>query len=301
MSGAVTLKEVLDGLPDGDRHKWGAKLKLHEFERLRTLLKGEVGIHIGDKKQVLMESRLISRMRVLGIQSYKDYISHLESDHTEIGEFINALTTNKTDFFRENDHFEFLKREGVPTLLRTQPQLRRINAWSAASSTGEEAYTLGIVLSELLQSPENPRPWDFRLLGTDIDTEVIAHAEAGIYKDTLVRTQIAPQLVQKYFLCGAGRNRGKYRVCDQLRSVTKFRRFNLTQGEFLSDIRFELIFLRNVLIYFQQDTIKQVIERVARRLRPGGYLILGHSESLHGIDHGLTHLGRSIYLKEGRG
>ena len=188
----------------------------------------------------------------------------------------------------------------LENLLRKIPRLgifdknkkESIRVWSAASSTGEELYTLGIVLNEFFEN----KKWDIRLLGSDLDTGVLEKAQMGIYAESVLRG-IAPHLLQKYFLRGTDNNSGLYRVKDSLKALVKFRKFNLIKDEFPGGIKFDIIFLRNVLIYFKPDTIQIVIDKMYNMLDKGGHLFIGNSETLLNIDHKFKQISSSIYKK----
>jgi chemotaxis protein methyltransferase CheR len=268
------------------------KLDANEYDILKRMLSQKTGIDIGESKQTLVESRLLRRLTELGCTNYSDYIEILKTNSEEGGKFINSMTTNKTNWFREPAHFEYLSKIVVP--LHTRIHQRPIYIWSAAASTGEEIYTLAMVLSELQHTG-----LEFRILGTDIDTQVIATAENAIYKGITVREEVAPHLVAKYFRKELDTEREELKVSEQLLAKVKFRQFNLISSSLIGEMKFDVIFLRNVLIYFKANTIETVINRLCSYLNPGGHLFIGHSETLHGIRHPLQAVGPSIFRMPG--
>jgi len=276
---------------------WGFRISPEEFGRLRDLVRRHTGIALSEHKRSLVASRLGKRLRALGFPSFHAYCGHLaaEAGRPELEHFINAITTNKTDFFREPAHFEFLQSQVLPAL-RAQAargQERRVRIWSAACSTGEEPYTIAITLREGL---EPLAAWDVRILASDIDTQVLRQAAAGIYPVERV-AGIRPFLVQRHFLRGTGSREGFVRVREEVRRLVTFRRINLLEEPWPIRTRFRCIFCRNVLIYFDQATQRRLIGRLADHLAAGGYLFLGHSELLHGLSDDFDYVRTTIYRR----
>lgn len=269
-----------------------ATLSRSEFEFLSSRIREIAGIHITEHKVAMVESRLQKRLRTLGIRNFSDYINLIDRDASELTEFINALTTNKTEFFREPFHFEFLTQTIIPKLVSAS-NLGVLSVWCAAASTGEEPYTIAMVLSEALALQKG---WDFRILATDIDTKVLQTAEHGKYRSDLIHP-VPFELQRKYLQRGKGPMSGQYRIAPALARHLKFRPFNLVSDELQTNILFDIIFLRNVLIYFQPETIQIVIDRIYSRLKPGGYLFIGHSETLNRVNHKFRPLHSAIYQK----
>jgi chemotaxis protein methyltransferase CheR len=211
--------------------------------------------------------------------------------------FINAITTNKTDFFREPHHFRYLQEQWAPArrALTTTTGDRRVRFWSAACSSGEEPYTLAMVLSEALR----PAPgWDIRILASDLDTDILARAEAGIFP--IERTGVIPApLLSRYFLRGVGAQAGLVKVRRELRELVTFRRINFNDESWPIRSQFDGIFCRNVLIYFNREMQRRILQRLLGFLKPEGVLFLGHSESIFGLVDGLQHLGNTIYTPVG--
>ncbi len=277
----------------------GPKPQISEkhFKVMTDLMLAESGIYLNHTKLSMLESRLVKRLRESNCENFDEYIQQLKTNPKERQEFIEALTTNKTEFFRECDHFDYLKNTVLPEFVAkhagsSSGKSPSFRMWSAASSTGEEAYTTAMVLTEFfhLQSP-----CDFKIVGTDINSKVIEKAKQAVYPAELIKA-VRPDWVQKYFQRAATQP-AQYRVSSDLRSLIKFRIFNLIKDEFNVDIKFDVIFLRNVLIYFQPDVIELIINKMARYLKPGGYLFIGHSETLSRIKHPLTDLHSAVFKK----
>jgi chemotaxis protein methyltransferase CheR len=258
-----------------------------EFECFRRLIYDHAGISLVPEKKVMVSSRLAKRLDYYGLSRYGDYYQLVVGqDHPdEFQVMVNILTTNETYFFREPKHFEFFRDEIL------QPwRGDSFRVWSAASSTGEEAYSLAMVLSENLRS----RNWE--IFASDLSTHVLDVARNGIY--TMDRLDhMDPRFLEKYCLKGVRAQAGLFRVDKTIRSRVTFAQVNLMSPLPVNLGRFDVIFLRNVLIYFDQDTKKQVVERLATALKPGGYFFVSHSESLHRVTDHLRMLKPSIYRK----
>ena len=268
-----------------------------EFRRLRELIHAHTGIALSEHKRALVCARLARRLRHHRLESFADYCRLLHEQDPrgeELVEMINCITTNKTEFYRETHHFRFLAEQAFPRL-RARGGPRRIRLWSAGTATGEEAYTLAITVREAFPLTES---WDIRILATDIDTRVLAQGEEGEY--TLDQAERVPAALRtRYFQQGKGANAGRVRVKPVLKDLVRFRRLNLMDDPWPMRGLFDAVFCRNVIIYFDRSTQRRLIERMTRLLQPGGYLMLGHSESL--IDGGsrLRHIGQSIYQNLG--
>lgn len=253
-----------------------------EFLRLRDWLEAATGIHLSPAKRTLVTSRLAKRLRERGCAGYGPYLRLVQEDATERQVAIDLLTTNETYFFREPSHFDFLQR-----LL---PELGSpVRVWSAACSTGEEPYSIAMLLDAQLRG----RPWE--LLATDISSRVLEQARRGHYR--MQRTHgIPPELLARYCLRGTGRQEGTLLVARSLRERVRFEQANL--NERLPDFgEFDVIFLRNVMIYFDVDTKRAVVARLLKHLCPGGHLLIGHSESLNDVSRDLRMLRPSVYRK----
>ncbi len=290
----MSAKKLLDihDLPVGNQEEVSSALDMSTFYKIRDLIFDLSGIHLADHKRLMVEARLSKRLRHFKLKSYEDYLYFLKNNKKELEHFVNALTTNKTEFFREASHFQYLVNN-VLTQTAQKKHTGEFYVWSAASSTGEEIYTLSMVLEEFF---EDHPGWDYRILGTDIDTNCLNKASEGVYPRAAIE-ELQPQLLQKYFECGTGKNTGFYRFKQQYRNKVKFRQHNLVQSEFPAPIKFDVIFLRNVLIYFEPPTVQIVIDFLMKKLKPGGVLFIGHSENLNSIRHDLIQVPGSIYRK----
>ncbi|MBP8807226.1 MAG: hypothetical protein KBG48_30360 [Kofleriaceae bacterium] len=261
------------------------------FARLRALVHARTGIALGPGKRQLCQTRLMRRLRVLGLDSFRDYLRHLDDPHSaEHGELVSAITTNVTAFFREPHHFDWMSTTLVPALQR-EPERTRLRVWSAGCSTGEEPWSLAMVLDEA----RLPARWDVKVLATDIDADVLAAADAGIYPDERVRPVSAARRSQ-YFVRGTGDDTDHWRIAPRLRERVRFRRLNLFETWPMRQ-RFDLIMCRNVIIYFTPEDKRRLVARFAEALVPGGHLVLGHSESLLGDLPGLVPTGKTIYRR----
>ena len=274
-----------------------------EFKLLRDYLYATTGIAVPEKKLALIEGRLAKRLRILGLKSYRQYYHHLlesDGDKKEFSEFINALTTNKTDFFREEVHFQRLVKDLLPARVawRKERGQRSLRLWSAACSSGEEPYTLGMHLIEFVER-EKLADWDARILGTDIDSKILAKAERGVYGLDRI-TGVPLPYRQRFFksITIPGRiQRPALQVGPELKNLVRFRRFNLMVDEYPFNRGFDVVFCRNVMIYFDQKGRERVVRQITRHLCPGGYLVIGHSESLLGVSHTLKVAGPTVFQK----
>lgn len=276
----------------------GEPLHKADFERFRQLILARTGIKLGPEKHSLVQGRVSKRLRALGMQSFSQYFERVASapeDDRELEAFIDVVTTNKTDFFREKHHFEFLANKWIPEMKR-EAQLgqrqRKLRIWSAACSSGEEPYTIAMTLLDALGA--DARAWDMRILATDVSSTVLAKAKAGIYSQERVET-VPRETLQRHFLRGTGKSAGFVRTRADLQSLITFHRLNFMDAKWPMHARFDLIFCRNALIYFERELQQQLVTRFLQYLAPGGYLILGHSECIHGWFQDLAHLGDTIY------
>jgi chemotaxis protein methyltransferase CheR len=259
-----------------------------EFEQIRRLAHRSFGLDLKPGKQELVASRLGRLVRRGGFRTFDAYYRSIVEDRTgeALTGMIDALTTNHTAFLREPDHFEFLRREVASRL----PPRERIDVWSAACSTGEEVWSLACVLHEALG------PRRAQVVGTDISTRALEFAERGVYPADRC-AGIPPSWFGRYFE-PAGAAAGPYRICDALRAQTMFRRLNLVEPIPWTR-RFPVVFCRNVMIYFDAATQEKVLRQLAERLEPGGYLFVGHAESLSRIQHDLEYVRPAVYRKPG--
>lgn len=270
-----------------------------EFELLSGLVRERLGITLGPEKKSLLQGRLQKQLRDLALPDFRAYYEYLLScgdQRKELQQFANAVTTNKTDFFREPHHFEFLAKSWLPAIVaethRGRPRSLRI--WSAACSSGEEPYTLAFTLLDALGS--EARSWDLSILATDVNTRVLETAANGIYPMERVSTVPRPVL-ERHFLRGTGKHEGHCRVRESARALVTFRQLNFMDATWPMKKPFDLVFCRNALIYFDRRTQEGLVRRFMQSLVPAGYLILGHSECVHGWFADLKNLGNTVYRK----
>lgn len=282
-----------NSLADAGAANYGPQLADAEFDFIRHVIAENAGIVLGPNKRQLVQGRLGRRLRELHLDSYEAYCNHVrESGPEELVGLINALTTNVTAFFRENHHFEALANYMLPEAFRRNQHSRRIRIWSAGCSTGEEAYCLAMVAREAMPAGQR---WDLKILATDIDSDVVAAAHDGIYPlDRLV--SVTKERLQRHFRKGAGDNAGNAKANAELGQLISFRTLNLMHSWPMSG-PFDIIFCRNVMIYFDQQTRERLVGRFAEMLIPDGYLCLGHSESIHGTGGPFRLVGKTIYRK----
>ncbi len=258
-----------------------------DFARISKLAYEKFGLNLKDGKQALVSARVGKLLREQGLRSFEEYWSRIQSDRSgeSLVSLINALTTNFTSFLREPEHFDFLKSVVVPQFSQTQP----FRVWSAACATGEEPYSIMFTLAALSQN------LDARLLATDISTRALEHASRGVYAEEQV--QVLPaDWRPRFMLRGEGRSSGFFKAKPELRQRMEFRRFNLIEDKVPSQ-KFPVVFCRNVMIYFDIPTKSNVVGRLAEAILPGGYLFIGHSESLSGVTHSLEYVKPAIYRK----
>ena len=256
-----------------------------DFERVRALIYQRAGISLSDSKQEMVYSRLARRLRATGIVSFSDYLNELErgQDPDEMVAFTNALTTNLTSFFREEHHF--------PLLADFASKLKEpISVWCSASSTGEEPYSIAITLCEAYGKMNPPA----KIVATDIDTNVLKTASNGVYSmDRLEK--MSGERIRKFFLKGKGANEGQARVRPELRDMIEFKQLNLLSDSWPINGAFDVIFCRNVMIYFDKPTQKKILQRFAPLLKPHGLLFVGHSENFSYLTDIFQLRGKTVY------
>jgi chemotaxis protein methyltransferase CheR len=269
-------------------------LSTRDLNRVAALVYDNAGIKLDADKKIMLEGRLRRRMTELKIDTYHNYCEYLFSDGRHEAEelvlLIDAVSTNKTDFFRENDHFVFLVAKALPELLENRN--REIVIWSAGCSTGEEPYTMSIVLAEYALTHPGFR---FRVRATDISTAVLARAQQAVYTAEVVKP-VAPELRKKYFMRNKNRETNLLRVVPELREIVEFKRVNLME-DFSFPEKADIIFCRNVIIYFDKRTQESLFAKFARQLNDDGYIFVGHSESLNHINVPLVSIAPAIYRK----
>ncbi len=273
------------------------QLATRDFAQLSAFIEKEVGIQLPPTKRVMLEARLRKRLRALGLSDYHEYVTRVfgpSRDEGEIVHLIDVVTTNKTDFFREPHHFTYLADEALPELLAlgVNHPSRPLTVWSAASSTGEEPYTLAMVLSEFAES----RVMSWQILATDISTSVLDRARRAIYTEACAAT-IPGALKYKYLLRSRDREQGLVRISPRLRQKVTFQRLNLLSRSYNLPRPIDVIFCRNVFIYFNRATQAQILLRFTALLRPGGFVFLGHSETINGLSVPLVQIAPTIYQK----
>jgi chemotaxis protein methyltransferase CheR len=264
-----------------------------DFLALRTLIKKMTGITLADSKEELVYGRVSRRLRSLGLSSFSEYRQRLEfGDQAELVEFCNAMTTNLTAFFRESHHFDYLRDHLLLPRRSDRDGSRRIRIWSAACSTGEEAYSIAMTVCENIP---DWRRWDIKILATDLDSKVLARAQHGVYAQDRVKGLHAQRLTQFFAARREGGNE-VYEVAPDLKQLITFKQLNLMHDLPMSG-PFDAIVCRNVIIYFDKDTQRELFERIARLQRRDDLLFLGHSESLFRVTNAYALIGKTIYRR----
>ncbi|MGE0743675.1 MAG: protein-glutamate O-methyltransferase CheR [Rhodospirillales bacterium] len=275
------------------------QLSERHYRQIAAVIEQNVGIKLPPSKRTMVEGRLRKRVRALGLRGVDDYCRALFEDgqfDSEYVHLVDMVTTNKTDFFREPEHFDFLRDEAVPALLDARAGDRRLKIWSAASSTGAEAYTVAMVLDDKLRSAAVP--FRYSILGTDVSTEVVAQATRAVYPDDML-APIPAEFRRRYVLRPRNAGRQEFRIAPELRARARFHHLNLMDATYPVDRDVDVVFCRNVLIYFDRPTQHAVLTRLTGHLRPGGYLILGHSESAAGGNlDGMRQLMATVWRRQ---
>ncbi|MFP4620535.1 MAG: CheR family methyltransferase [Bacteroidales bacterium] len=272
------------------------KMSVEDFRKLSRFITEHAGIKMPEAKKVMLQSRLQKRLRYLDMDNFKDYVDYVFSEdgiQNELIHMLDVVSTNKTDFFREPVHFEFLEKTLLPEYIRQFSKNRPIKIWSAGCSSGEEAYTAAITLAEF---KKNHPGLDYSIFGTDISTEILRKAVNAIYKEEKINN-VPIDLKKKYFLKSKDRSKKLVRVVPELRNKTNYARMNLMDSRYdLKDV-FDVIFCRNVLIYFNRDIQEAVINKLTEKLRKGGYFFIGHSESIMGMGVPLKQIKPTIFQR----
>ncbi|MFA7405073.1 MAG: protein-glutamate O-methyltransferase [Pelobacteraceae bacterium] len=276
-----------------------ATLSDREFQRFSGFIYDNIGIKMPPVKKTMLEARLQKRLKATSIASfeeYSDYVFNREGRATELIHMIDVVTTNKTDFFREPVHFDYMVKTALPAILQARGDVLRdpVRVWSAGCSTGEEPYTLAMVLSEFADG----RP-GFRaaITASDISSQVLQTAKTAIYPEE--RTDPIPlNLKKKYLMRSREKSRSLVRISPKLRSLVTFRRINFMDDDFGISEKMDIIFCRNVVIYFDKQTQQTLMRKFHRQLRPGGFLFIGHSETLSGLDVDFKPVASTVYRKE---
>lgn len=289
MSDPSRLEENLEAAPGSREFTFSDR----HFKFLREQAMKLAGITLSDAKRELVYGRIARRIRALKLDDFDAYCTLLEHHpEGELGSFINAMTTNLTAFFREDHHFKFLRETLVPHWMKTRGADPRLKVWSAGCSTGEEPYSIAITLLEALPTPA---ACSLEIIASDIDTDVLATAASGIYALERVQGIELPRL-RRWFRRGTGVNENKARVLPELQAPIEFHQVNLMERWPVTG-PLDLIFCRNVVIYFDKPTQRRLFQRFADVLGPDGHLIIGHSETLYGVSDAFDLVGRTIYRK----
>ncbi|MBI3658734.1 MAG: protein-glutamate O-methyltransferase [Acidobacteria bacterium] len=262
-----------------------------EYDDIRQMVYDVCRIDLGTGKAKLVTSRLMKHMRALGLETFSRYLECVRQDRSgrELATMVDLLTTNKTGFFRENRHFEYLRQMILPKQIAAK---RRLRLWSAGCSSGEEPFSVGILLREEIP---NLTSWDVRILGTDISDRVLTKARAAVYEEDALKN-IWPSIPPKYFSVARTMPTRAYRVADSVRSLVRFAKLNL-MGAWPMKGPFDVIFCRNVMIYFDKPTQQALVRRFWELLEPGGHLFVGHSESLAASASEFRYVQPAIYVK----
>jgi chemotaxis protein methyltransferase CheR len=276
-----------------------ATLLQRDFYRLSAFIQNEYGIKMPDIKKTLLESRLQKRLRSLEIKTFKDYCDYLFSPEgmtVELPHFIDKITTNKTDFFRENEHFDYLTSRILPSIIgKKRGEYNTLRIWSAGCSTGEEPYTLGMVVKDYL---ETNRISNFRLsiLATDISHEVLRVAQRAIYHE-MRAVPIPFAIKKKYLLRSKSGEKKLIKIAPEIRELVQFGRLNFMDNEYGIKEKMDIVFCRNVIIYFDKATQEVILNRIIRNLTTGGFFFQGHSETTQGIELPLRQVFPTVYVK----
>jgi len=273
------------------------RLTMSEFQQLAALVYTQCGIKLVEGKKVMLESRLNKRLRVLGQSTYKDYIQYVTSDEgmeMELIHMIDVVTTNKTDFFREPHHFDFLKNVLLPDFHLEEKNKRPFRIWSAACSSGEEPYTMAMVLQDFAAHNIG---FNYSIAASDISTQVLQKAATAIYAPERVAT-IPIEIKRRYLLKSKNTERPTVRIVPSLREKIQFMHMNLMDSQLNIEGNLDVIFCRNVLIYFDRKTQLEVVSKLVQKLKPGGYLFIGHSESLHQFNLPLAQVRPTVFIKK---
>jgi len=265
-----------------------------QFQLFQALVLRESGIHLGAKNRAMLVSRLWKRLRALELNSFSSYYRRVKADSREMVLMLDCICTNETHFFREPAAFECLRSRIFPEWLANadaRKSGKTLRIWSAACSTGEEAYSLTMML--LTYFPPSAG-WNLEVLGTDLSTKVLARASAAIWPVERI-SDVPAEYQRKFLLKGFGPEKGKIKAVDALRQLVQFKRVNLSREPYAVTGPFDLIFCRNVLIYFQWETKIKVVDALGKYLTPNGYLFLGHAESLHGVADRLQNVAPRVF------
>lgn len=265
--------------------------KDQDFGRVKSIVYDFAGIDLNDSKKNLVYNRLSKRIRFLNMKSFSEYLDFVDSQgEAEFVHLINAITTNLTFFFRENHHFDYLAKTVIPGLVASNSSSKKVRIWSAGCSTGEEPYSIAIILKESM-----PPGWDAKVIATDLDSNVVNTGQMGVYKMDRLKG-VSEERKKRWFLKGSGSQQGFVKVKPELQDIIEFGQLNLMNDWPLKD-SIDVIFCRNVVIYFDKPTQTKLFNRYADRLPDNGHLFIGHSESLYKVSDRFELLGQTIYKK----
>jgi chemotaxis protein methyltransferase CheR len=276
-----------------------AVLSDSEFKRLSSFIESELGIRMPETKRIMLESRLQKRLRRFGFENYKQYVDYVFSDEGRESELINmidAVTTNKTDFFREAEHFDYLVGKIVPAAEGRDGAgiTRPFSVWSAGCSTGEEPYTIAMVLEE--RRVMDPR-FSYKIFASDLSTQVLDKAKEAVYEESKVAV-VPMSFKKKYMLKSRDKDKALVRMKPELRARISFARINFMDDSYPVSETFDVVFCRNVIIYFERPIQEAILKKLCRHIRPGGWLILGHSETLTGMSMPLRGVAPTVYERQ---
>ncbi len=281
---------------DDIRNIYKAELTDEQFDKLGTFINRETGIKMPPAKKVMVQARLKKRLKELDIPTFEAYLCYVfgkEGIQSEVVHVFDAISTNKTDFFREPVHFSFLKEHVLPEY-KSNNNGGTLKVWSAACSSGEEPYTLAMSISEFLGGSKD---FDYRIHGTDISTLILKMAMNAVFTEERVRPAIPEYLVRKYFMRSTDAVKRTYRAVPELRQKMSFSRVNFMDESYPLSEKFDVVFCRNVLIYFDREVQEAVVQKICRYLKPGGYFFHGHSESLIGMNLPLRNVRPTVFQK----
>ncbi len=272
------------------------RLSNEDFSRLGSFIQSSIGIKMPKQKKIMVEARLRKRLRNLNLATYTDYCDYLFSKEGMKDEWVNlidVITTNKTDFFREPDHFDLLNHTILSSMINGL--YRRLSIWSTACSTGEEPYTLAMIMEEYAKRHPESR-FDYTILATDISNEVLSDAMRAVYSESRVE-KMHIDLKKKYLLRSKDRSRKLVRITPELRKKVKFQPLNLMDEKWEINQKMDIIFCRNVIIYFERDIQVTLLKHLCDHLKPNGYIFMGHSEVLAGLNLPLKSIAPTVYQK----
>ncbi len=286
----IKSDEAKDSNKSKSRDSREFEFTLAHFSRIQEALYEHAGIVLSDQKQNLAYSRIVRRLRHLGLESFDSYFDYINRHPSEFPNFINALTTNLTSFFRENHHFEFLRKTIIAQ--RKISGDKRISVWSAGCSEGHEPYSLAITFKEEIEDLAN---WNINILASDIDSNMLRDAQLGEYMAERV-AKLPQEQIHRWFYRGTGSRAGKVKIKPELKELIQFRQINLI-ANWPINTPLDIVFYRNVMIYFDAQTQKRLLERMAEKIKVGGHLFIGHSETIRDNTKAFRLVGQTIYQR----